>query len=170
MRIAVMGYSGSGKSFLAKALGKRHNCPVLHMDRLHFKKNWQERSDEAAMFILKPWLEQPDWIVDGNYHNLGFAARAELADRIIILQLPRLACLFRAYDRYRQNRGKTREDMAPGCPEKFDLPFVWWILHQGRSKKHRQRYDLLRRQYPNKCVTCRSQREIDALLSAAFPV
>jgi hypothetical protein len=24
-------------------------------------------------------------------------------------------------------RGETRPDLAPGCPEKFDWPFIMWI-------------------------------------------
>lgn len=163
MRIAVMGYSGSGKSTLARALGQRHGCPVVHMDILHFRKNWEERPNEVAMFLLKPWLDEPSWVIDGNYHSLGFEERIELADKIIILQLPRLVCLFRAYRRYRKYQGQVRPDMAPGCPEKFDLPFVWWILHKGRNKQVRLRYQKLLNTYPDKCIVCRSRQDVDAL-------
>ena len=34
MKIAVIGYTGSGKSVLAAKLGKILGCPVLHLKRL----------------------------------------------------------------------------------------------------------------------------------------
>lgn len=45
MKIAVIGYSGSGKSTLAGVLGERYDIPVLHLDRVHFLPDWQERED-----------------------------------------------------------------------------------------------------------------------------
>ena len=164
MRIAIMGYSGSGKSTLAKTLGQRYALPVVHLDQLHFRKNWVERSDEVAMFLLKPWLNEPNWVIDGNYHHLGYEDRTELADHIIILQFSRITCLRRALFRYRQYRGKTRPDMTPGCPEKFDFAFFRWILHDGRKKAVRRRYQQLMETYPEKCILCRNPRTLRHVL------
>lgn len=47
MRIAIIGYSGAGKSTLAKALGAQYDCPVLHLDALHFLPGWHERDDRT---------------------------------------------------------------------------------------------------------------------------
>ncbi|MHC3835481.1 GTPase, partial [Streptococcus thermophilus] len=44
MKIAIIGYSGSGKSTLANFLGQHYNCEVLHLDKIHFTSNWQERT------------------------------------------------------------------------------------------------------------------------------
>ncbi len=46
MKIAIIGYSGSGKSTLARKLANFYQLPVLHLDSVHFKENWQECSDE----------------------------------------------------------------------------------------------------------------------------
>ena len=151
MRIAIMGYSGSGKSTLAKTLGQRYALPVVHLDQLHFRKNWVERSDEVAMFLLKPWLNEPNWVIDGNYHHLGY-------------EFSRITCLRRALFRYRQYRGKTRPDMTPGCPEKFDFAFFRWILHDGRKKTVRRRYQQLMETYPEKCILCRTPRALRHVL------
>lgn len=164
MRIAIMGYSGSGKSTLAKALGQRMGFPVIHLDQLHFRQGWEERPDQVAIFLLQPWLAEPNWIIDGNYHSLGYEERISLADQIIILRFPRLTCLCRAFGRYRKFRGQTRPDMSPGCPEKFDLAFIWWILHQGRNRRMRNRYQALVERFPEKCMVFRSQKQINAYL------
>ena len=44
MRIAIIGYSGAGKSTLAKALGAQYDCPVLHLDALHFSPHTASNS------------------------------------------------------------------------------------------------------------------------------
>ena len=46
MKIAVIGYTGSGKSVLAAKLGKIIGCPVLHLDKLQFEAGWKERGKQ----------------------------------------------------------------------------------------------------------------------------
>ena len=46
MKIAVMGYSGSGKSTLAKQLAAHYGIPLLYLDAVNFKENWQLRDRE----------------------------------------------------------------------------------------------------------------------------
>lgn len=169
MRIAILGYSGGGKSTLAKALGKRYNCPVLHLDCLHFRQGWVERADKEALRVLKPYMKNPNWIIDGNYRNLAQERRLELADHIIILTLPKSLRLRRAWQRYRQYKGRVRDSVAPGCMEKFDLPFVWWILHKGCSKKVRLHYQAIREQFPEKTIVCSSRKELDRIFENGIP-
>lgn len=169
MRIAIIGYSGTGKTTLARALGRRYGCPVLHMDAVHFRPNWQEREDGKALLILSTYLKSPDWVIEGNYTALDFDRRMEEAGHIVILDLPRLLCLRQAYGRYRQNRGRVREGMAPGCVEKFDFEFLWWLLWRGRTKARRRLYKRIAAQYGEKVTLCRSRQEISNLLEAGLP-
>ena len=37
MKIAIIGYSGTGKSTLARKLANFYKLPVLHLDSVHFK-------------------------------------------------------------------------------------------------------------------------------------
>lgn len=164
MRIAILGYSGAGKSTLARALGKQYGCPVLHMDTLHFRANWQERPDESARFILSAYLDNPGWVIDGNYGKLLFDERMEAADRIVLLSLPRFRCMAQAYGRYRRNRGKSRASIAPGCEEKFDREFFRWLLWEGR-RKNRRLFRQVLANYGDKVLVCRSRRDTARLLS-----
>lgn len=163
MRIAIIGYSGSGKSTLAKALGAQYDCPVLHLDALHFLPGWQERDDQDTLALLTPRLQEESWIIDGNYSALAYWERMELADQIIFLNVNRFQCLWQAYRRYLHNRGQVRSSIAPGCLEKFDWEFFCWILWNGRSKRHRSRYRQVMQTYPQKCTVCRSHRDIRRL-------
>ena len=36
MRIAFIGYSGSGESTLCRFLGEKYGIPMLHFDTVHF--------------------------------------------------------------------------------------------------------------------------------------
>jgi adenylate kinase family enzyme len=46
MKVNVIGTSGSGKSTFLKALACALNIPYVEMDRLHWKPNWTESSDD----------------------------------------------------------------------------------------------------------------------------
>ncbi len=164
MKIAVIGYSGAGKSTLARALGERYGVPVLHFDTVHWAPGWQVRDREEAHRIVHKFMEQPEWVIDGNYTKFEYERRMAEADQIIFLNFPRLTCLIRAWKRFFRFRGTTRVDMGDGCIEKMDLEFMWWILWKGRTRHKREGYRHILSEYPEKVVVLRSQREIDRYL------
>ncbi len=164
MKIAVLGYCGAGKSTLARALGERYGLPVLHFDTTQFTPNWQERDRDEAHRMVHAFMENPEWVIDGNYTKFEFERRLEEADKIIMVDLPRLACFVRAWKRYFRYRGKSRPDMAEGCDEKMDLEFMWWILWKGRTRRKRERHRAIQAAYPEKTVVLKSQRDIDRYL------
>lgn len=163
MRIAVMGYSGSGKSDLAVQLGLRYALPTLHLDCVHFREGWVERSDDSAMLVVDPWMKQENWVIDGNYRALGLPKRLELADHVILLELSRLRCLVRALKRSKQYQGKSRPSMARGCPEKIDGEFLRWLLWKGR-RQNRRLFQEVKKAYPEKCLVCKSPGALKKLL------
>ena len=85
MKIQIIGYSGSGKSTLARKLGEYYNIPVLHLDSVHFKNNWEERTDEEFNEIVSRFIEENEsWIIDGNYSRIA-PIRFEISDQLIFL-------------------------------------------------------------------------------------
>ena len=164
MKIAIIGYSGAGKSTLARALGEQYGIPVLHFDRVHWAPGWQERDKAEAHQIAHEFMEQSEWVIDGNYRKYEYQRRMTEADLIFFLDFPRLNCFFRAWKRYFHYRGRTREDMTEGCPEKMDPEFMRWILWESRTRKKKENYQQIIRQYPEKLVVLKSQKEIDRYL------
>ena len=69
----------------------------------------------------------------------------------------------RAWKRYRTYRGRTRESIAPGCPEKLDLEFVFWILWQGRTPRRLARFRKTVKQYQDKTVVLKNQASAEWL-------
>lgn len=52
MKIAILGYSGSGKSTQARQLANDYKMPVLFLDTVHFLPNWVER-EKKRFFKIK---------------------------------------------------------------------------------------------------------------------
>lgn len=164
MKIAILGYSGSGKSTLAKQLASYYHNPVLHLDTVQFTPGWVERDKDEARFLTEKFMKNESWVIDGNYRGFYQQERLEQADKIIFLNFPRRICFFRAYKRYLNNKNKTREDMAEGCEEKFDLAFAWWILHKGRTKEIVNRYKQIEEGFKDKVVVLKNPKEVSEFL------
>ena len=164
MKIAVIGYSGAGKSTLAGTLGARYGCPVLHLDQVHFVRNWEERDRGEALELVERFMAGESWIIDGNYDGFLQQRRLREADQIIFLRFHRFACLHRVLRRYRQFRGRSRDSMAEGCTEKLDAAFLRWVLWESRSGEKRRHYEEILARYPEKTAVLRNQRELDHYL------
>ena len=166
MKIAVIGYSGSGKSTVAETLAKRYDIPLLHLDKVHWLPGWQERKNEEGQAMVEAFLnDNSDWVIDGNYSRYHYERRLAEADQIILMQLPRLQCLFRAWKRAIKYKNKSRSSITEGCPEKLDGEFIAWILWKGRRKKNREAFRAIARQYQDKTIRLCSQRAIDRFMS-----
>ena len=168
MRVAIMGYSGAGKSTLAKYISGYYHLPLLHLDTVQFEPNWVERDREEAVSIVAAFMRNKDWVIDGNYACFLQKERLEQADHIIYMAFSRWSCLIRACRRYRRNQGKSREDMANGCMEKLDPEFIWWILHEGRTKRKKKDYHKILGQHHAKVTVLKNQKQLDAFMNRLF--
>ena len=165
MKIAIVGYSGSGKSTLAGQLGEIFNCPVLYLDKIQFEPNWKERDQETAKKMVKNFLdENSSWVIDGNYTRFYRERRMEEADVIVFMNYSRITCLFQAYKRSLEYKGRTRESMSEGCIEKLDFEFIKWILFDGRSKEKRDHSAETIRTYNHKVAVLKNRKETEIFL------
>jgi len=125
-RIAILGCSGAGKSTLARALSRRLELPLAHLDALHWLAGWVERDRAEFRRRLADVVAGDRWIIDGNYiHTLDLSLPR--ADTILVINRSRLHCLWRVTWRWATHIGRTRADMGEGCPEKIDWAFAWYI-------------------------------------------
>ena len=167
MKIAILGLSGSGKSTLAKQLGSFYHAPVLHLDAVHFLPGWVERVPGEEEQLVTSFLDtHSSWVMDGNYTKTCYARRLEEADQIIVLAFNRFLCLWRVIRRWWANRGAVRDSSAPGCMEKIDAEFVWWVLYQGRTPARMAGYRQIARQYPEKFILIQNPRQLARFLSS----
>ena len=165
MKIAIIGYSGAGKSTTARKLGEKYNIPVLHLDTVYHMPGWQVRPTEDSQAIVAQFMAENDsWVIDGNYKAILQKERFEQADMILFFNFNRFTCFCRAFGRYLKYKGKSRPDMTQGCNEKFDLEFAKWILKDGRTPQKVQAYKNMCQKYGEKVVIISSQKQLDKFL------
>lgn len=126
-RILVIGSPGAGKSTLAASLAQTTGLPLFHLDRIYWRSGWTERDRDAANSDLNRVLASDRWIIDGNYGST-LPLRIARADTVVWLDYPTGLCLRRAINRWRQYRGRSRPDMADGCPERLSLEFLVYVI------------------------------------------
>ena len=167
MKIVVNGYSGSGKSTLARRLGKLYQSPVLHLDTVHWLPGWEEKEEEQERSEGRAFMDRnASWVIDGNYRKLEYERRLQEADRIIFMDFNRFSCLFRAYRRYLDHKGRARSSMTEGCEEKLDLEFIRWILWDSRTRKQKKLWRAMKETCGEKTVVLKNQRQLDGFLES----
>ena len=166
MKIAIIGYSGSGKSTLAKKLSEIYNCPLLYLDTIQFEANWKIRDIDEGRLMVGEFLKNDSWIIDGNYREFLQEKRLQDADKIIFMNFPRHICFPQAFKRYLHYKNKTRESMADGCNEKFDLEFIKWLLFEGRKKSIKNHYNEICKCYKDKITIFRNNKNVENFLAS----
>ena len=126
-RIMVIGPCGAGKSTLARKLHVITELPLIHLDKEYWRPGWIETPQEEWIPRAKDLAARPKWIIDGNYGS-SMDIRLERADMVVFLDRSTRVCFSRAMKRIIRGYGRTRADMHEGCPERFDLEFIHYIL------------------------------------------
>lgn len=165
----MIGSGGAGKSTVATSLGTLLDIEVFHLDTLYWKPGWIEKCRPEWHKTIQELLKRDSWIIDGNYSNT-LELRVAACDTVVFLDIPRLICLWRVLKRWALYRGKSRPDMAEGCPEKINLEFIRWVW--GYKNRTRPKVvAMLNNNSPRKKVVwLRSDREVRAFLERAQEV
>jgi adenylate kinase family enzyme len=163
-RIIVIGSGGAGKSTFARRLGEILRLPVIHLDSLYWRPNWVETPKPEWRQRVTELVQGEAWIIDGNYSGT-LDLRLVACDTVVFLDLSRVTCIRRALGRVIKHRGASRRDMAPGCPERFDLKFLWWIWDFPR--RTRPKLERLFTQYAvdKKIVRLSTPAQVEAFLN-----
>jgi adenylate kinase family enzyme len=118
----------------------------VHLDSLYWSPGWIEPDKVRWAETVREVVAGPAWIIDGNYSGT-LDQRTAASDTVIFLDISRLVCLWRVVKRVALHRGKTRSDMATGCPEGIDIRFLVWIWNY--PNRSRPRVLALLEQYRN---------------------
>ena len=163
-RILIIGCSGAGKSTLARALKEKLGLPVVHLDQLWWKENWQNVTREEFDSRLAMALNMDQWIIDGNYSRT-MPMRLSKCDTIIYLDFDRWDCLWGMAQRVLTNYGKVRPDMADGCPERFDREFVKYIWDFNKQNRVLN-YTRIAKSKHAKAIILKNRKEKKAFLES----
>jgi adenylate kinase family enzyme len=135
-RVLVIGPCGAGKSTLARKLGNKLALPVFHMDQLNWRPGWIESSKAEIIAKLEQIVQGDRWLIDGTYGGT-LVERLKHADTVLYLDYPIRLCVARLLRRIWTYRGRTRPDMTEGCPERFDLEFLIYLLRWNSGPRIR---------------------------------
>ena len=157
MRIAIMGYAGSGKTYLSDYISENKNIPVLHLDEIKWDKEWKQIDNSVVLPKVSEFMANDDWIIDGYYDYLYYNERLESADMIILLLLPRLTCFYRAVKR-------TKSRRKDGYKNDLNWWFIKFTLFGCRNKERRKTYAEIAEKYKDKTVVLKTQRQVNELM------
>lgn len=153
MKIAVLGYAGSGKTYLSDYIAKKKNISVLHLDEIKWDKEWKPIDDKFVLPKVSSFMANDSWIIDGYYKYLFYDERLEDADKIVLLLLPRFTCFSRALIR-------TKSRKKDGYKNDLNWWFVKFTLFGCRNKERRQSYDEIIEKYKEKTVVLKTKSQV----------
>ena len=154
MKIAILGYAGSGKTYLSDYIAEKKNIPVIHLDDIKWDKEWKPIDDSVVLPKVADFMAKEDWIIDGYYTYLMIDERLQKADKIVLLQLPRATCFFRALKR-------TKSRRQDGYTNDMNLWFVKFTLFGCRNKERRNYYAEIAEKYSHKTVVFKTKRQVE---------
>ena len=163
-RIIIIGCPGAGKTTLARALKEKLGLPLVHLDQLWWKENWEHVTREEFDSRLAMAVNMDRWIIDGNYSRT-IEMRLPRCDTIIYLDFDRWLCLWGMLQRVIRNYGRTRPDMGGNCPERFDWEFVKWIWNFNKENRTRN-YTWIARAKHAKAIVLKNRREVSRFLES----
>lgn len=118
-KVLIIGNAGSGKSTFGRKLAEKTGLPLVHLDKLYWRGDWEHLSREEFDAALQAELDKPEWIIDGNF-NRTLTHRLQYCDTVFFFDLPTITCLWGITKRIFTHHGKVRPDMGGNCREYFD--------------------------------------------------
>ena len=132
-RILVMGCSGGGKSTLSQEICARLDLPYVSMDREFFwLPGWVKRDKAEERALIAAKVAEERWLIDGTAPS-SFDLRLPRTEFVLWVRMPRWLCIWGALSRALRWLGRSRPDMAPGCPERIDWEFLRYIWDWERK-------------------------------------
>ena len=159
----IIGRPGSGKSTFSIHLQQALNIPVIHLDKYYFTNHWQPIAHENFVKILKQFISQPKWIIEGC-STKTYELRFNEADICIYLDISKWVCLYRLFKRF-YIRHPAIDDRALGCNESLSWALIKYLWNFTR--KVSPILSQLKQKYPKvKFITIKNNREGVALIKA----
>jgi len=164
-RVVVTGLAGSGRSTLALALAARTGLPVIHLDLYFWKPGWVAPSETEWREKQRRALAGDAWIADGNYDET-LDLRLELADTVVVLDMPWWLCSGRAFLRGFRMPGELPEgcDYSAWLRLRDEWRLAVRIWRRRRSEPEHERETISQHGQHVAVHVLRSKREVSNFL------
>jgi adenylate kinase family enzyme len=166
-RIAIIGCGGSGKSHLARELGRLLGIRPVHLDGVYYDRDWHPLDQDHFAARQRDLVSAPRWIIDGNYAST-LPIRLGAADTVVFLDFPARTCLLGISER-RFRHGRGQHD-AIGVYDRITWSFVRYIIEYRRQMAPRVRELIATHAIHAEVIVLRSRRAVRRhLADAASP-
>lgn len=126
-RVMVIGCSGGGKSTLSRIIAAHYGLDYISLDReVFWLPGWNMRDRQEQRQRIAGIAARERWIMDGTNPS-SFDLRLPRTNLVIWVRMPRFLCLKGVILRWLKYAGRTRPEMAPGCPERLEWDFLRYI-------------------------------------------
>ncbi len=98
MKINVIGSSGSGKTTFSKRVARELDIPVIELDALFWKENWQLSDDDEFFPKIEAALNCESWVLDGNYTR-SIPVKWKDVELVIFVDFPFIKTIFQVTKR-----------------------------------------------------------------------
>lgn len=133
-RIAIVGCGGSGKSYVARELGRLLDAPVTHLDAVYYDDEWNPLPMEKFEALQRELVAAPRWVIDGNY-NSTLQVRLEAADTVIFMDMPTRSCLWGIISRQLRHGGG--QNTRNGVYNRINRDVVRYVAGYRRKMRPR---------------------------------
>lgn len=133
-RIAIIGISGVGKSWLARRLSQKLGLPIVHYDTLCWDKNWTEVAEAEIKKRILDAIDTDGWILEG-YINPAAQERLRAADIVLYLDYSGWRSVWGGLRRWWQHRKIPRPELAEGCEDRWSWERfrIMWTRDERRE-------------------------------------
>ena len=164
-RVVVTGPAGAGKTELARALGRRLEIPVVHLDTLFWKPGWVPTPPDEWEQVQRREVAAERWVVDSQFDDM-LPDWLQAADTVVFVDASPVRCLWRV-SRRRLSPEPSAGTPAGTKPAPFYRALGKFLRNQWRYRRHvrRRLLDALAGERDRKrVVVLRRSREVDAFL------
>lgn len=164
MKIHIVGCSGSGKTYLAKALAEQYGIPHYDLDDLQ----WDNTADSYGIKMpaerrdarLQEILANPEWIIEGVYYKWVHQSFDE-ADKIYVLDMPASLYKTRIIIRFVKRKLGIEKGKKETLHSVYNL-LKWTDTFQNKNLKEIR---AILDKYGNKVVWISRKKEIQQIIN-----
>ena len=163
MKIHIIGCSGTGKTYLANALSKKHNISHYDLDDIYWDNTSScygvKRPVEERDSLLSDILSNDSWIIEGVYYS-WCGEIFEKADVIYFLDTPKHVYKWRIIKRFIKRKLGLEKGDKESLKSVVNL-LKWTDKFQ---KVNRKEIENILARYENKTVWVRSKKDIGGII------
>ena len=165
MKIHIIGCSGSGKTYLAKALSEKYNIPHFDLDDIQWDNNAEgygtKRPLEERNALLQEILNNNEWVIEGVYYAWVQQSFDE-ADKIYVLDMPRYLYKSRIIVRSIKRKLGIQQGKRETLKSVYNL-LKWTETFRNKNLKE---IKTILDKYENKVIWLSSKKDVSEIIKA----